>query len=166
MKDVPGWEGLYAITSCGKVWSYRSKRFLKTYWVNGYEKVTLCHNYKTKRYRINRLVLMTYNPVEGMENLHAAHIDGIKAHNWLNNLHWTTLLENMNEGSRNERIRKANSKPVYCEELGKVFESGVAAARELGIWQGGISNCCNGRVKSVGGYHFRFLNPDYVDAIS
>ena len=23
MKDIKGFEGLYAITSCGKVWSYR-----------------------------------------------------------------------------------------------------------------------------------------------
>lgn len=28
MKDIAGYEGLYAITSCGKVWSYKSKRFL------------------------------------------------------------------------------------------------------------------------------------------
>lgn len=29
MKDIKGYEGLYAITSCGKVWSYKSKKFLK-----------------------------------------------------------------------------------------------------------------------------------------
>lgn len=29
MKDIKGYEGLYAITSCGKVWSYRRKIFLK-----------------------------------------------------------------------------------------------------------------------------------------
>ena len=166
MKDIPGFEGLYAITSCGKVWSYKTKRFLKTYWVNGYEKVTLCHNYKKKRCRINRLVLMTYMPVEGSEDLQAAHIDGIKAHNWLNNLHWTTLLENMNEGGRNKKISDALSKPVYCEELNRVFKGGSAAARELGIRQAGISNCCRGKAKTAGGYHFRFVNPDYMDAIS
>ena len=27
-KDIKGYEGLYAITSCGKVWSYRRKKFL------------------------------------------------------------------------------------------------------------------------------------------
>ena len=31
MRDIKGYEGLYAITSCGKVWSYRSKKFLKPY---------------------------------------------------------------------------------------------------------------------------------------
>lgn len=27
MRDIPGYEGLYAITSCGKVWSYKRKIF-------------------------------------------------------------------------------------------------------------------------------------------
>ena len=29
MVDIKGYEGIYAITSCGKVWSYKAKRFLK-----------------------------------------------------------------------------------------------------------------------------------------
>jgi len=29
MKDIKGYEGLYAVTSCGRVWSYKSKKFLK-----------------------------------------------------------------------------------------------------------------------------------------
>ena len=28
MKDIPGYEEQYAITSCGRVWSYKSKNFL------------------------------------------------------------------------------------------------------------------------------------------
>ena len=29
MKDIKNYEGLYAITEDGQVWSYRSKKFLK-----------------------------------------------------------------------------------------------------------------------------------------
>ena len=29
IKDIKGYEGLYAITSCGKIYSYTSKKFLK-----------------------------------------------------------------------------------------------------------------------------------------
>lgn len=29
MRDVVGFEGLYGITSCGRVWSYKAKKFLK-----------------------------------------------------------------------------------------------------------------------------------------
>lgn len=28
MRDIVGFEGLYAITSCGKVWSYKSNKFM------------------------------------------------------------------------------------------------------------------------------------------
>ena len=28
MKDIPGFEREYAVTSCGKVWSHKSKKFL------------------------------------------------------------------------------------------------------------------------------------------
>lgn len=31
MKDIKGFEGLYAVTSCGKVWSHKRKIFLKSY---------------------------------------------------------------------------------------------------------------------------------------
>jgi hypothetical protein len=37
MRDIKGYEGLYAVTSCGKVWSYRRKKFLSPgYDSNGY----------------------------------------------------------------------------------------------------------------------------------
>jgi hypothetical protein len=29
MRDIQGYEGIYAVTSCGKVWSYKTKRFLR-----------------------------------------------------------------------------------------------------------------------------------------
>ena len=28
MRDIPGYEGRYAVTSCGKVWSYKRKIFM------------------------------------------------------------------------------------------------------------------------------------------
>ena len=48
MVDIKGYEGKYAITSCGKVWSYKTKRFLKTIKTRkGYEIVYL---YKDKSF--------------------------------------------------------------------------------------------------------------------
>lgn len=45
MKDIPGYEGLYAATSCGKIWSYRSNKFLKPFTTgSGYLSVELCRN--------------------------------------------------------------------------------------------------------------------------
>jgi hypothetical protein len=66
---------------------------------------------------------MTYNPVEGMENLDANHIDENKDHNWLSNLNWMTHKENLNHGTRNTRVAKSLAKPVRCVETGEVFDS-------------------------------------------
>ena len=57
MKDVVGYEGLYAVTSCGKVWSYKSERFLKP-WKrkDGYLQVGLHKDGEKKIYLVHRLV--------------------------------------------------------------------------------------------------------------
>jgi hypothetical protein len=34
MKDIIGFEGLYAITSCGRVWSYKRNKWVGG-WYNG-----------------------------------------------------------------------------------------------------------------------------------
>jgi hypothetical protein len=57
MRDIKGYEGLYAVTSCGKVWSYRSKKFLKPYDNGfGYLYVNLNNDGKKKQFKIHRLV--------------------------------------------------------------------------------------------------------------
>ena len=42
------------------------------------------------------------------------------------------------------------SKKVYCPELNKEFYSGREAGRQLNLDQSHISQCCNGKLKSVG----------------
>lgn len=79
-----------------------------------------------------------------------------KDNNSVSNLCWTTEKENSNHGTRNERISKANSIPVYCVELDKVFYGAREAAKELGISHSGIIRCCKGEYKSSHGYHFRY----------
>lgn len=50
MKDIKNYEGLYAVTSCGKVWSYRSQKFLKPATDgSGYLFVGLMKNGKVKK---------------------------------------------------------------------------------------------------------------------
>ena len=103
MRDVVGFEGLYAVTSCGKVWSYRSKKFLKPYIWRGYLKVDLYQNGKAKKCRINRLVAEAYIPnPEGKPQVN--HLDENKANNNVNNLIWATVKENINYGTRTQRM--------------------------------------------------------------
>ena len=160
MKDIKGYEGLYAVTSCGKVWSYRSKKFLKlgkNYW--GYKQAILSKNGKTKAFSVHRLVAEAYIPNPDNKP-QVNHKNEVKTDNYINNLEWVTHKENCNYGTHNERIseklKKVKCKPVLCVELNKVFESTLAAEAETGVSNSNISSVCNGRRKTAGGYHWQY----------
>lgn len=154
MKDIVGYEGLYAITSCGKVWSYRSNRFIQpSHDKDGYYRIMLVKDKQRKNHYVHRLVAMTYLPNPN-NYPQVNHIDEVKDHNWINNLEWCDAKYNCCYGNRN--VNK--SKPVYCVELDKAFSSQRAAAIELGLNSRSISKCCSGIYKSTGGYHWRLLN--------
>ena len=54
------------------------------------------------------------------------------------------------------KIGKANSKGVLCVETGMVFDSISDAEGECKVYN--IGNCCNGKRKSAGGYHWKFIS--------
>ena len=58
---------------------------------------------------------------------------------------------------------KSHKKSVYCEELDKIFESVQECSRQLGIPATSISKLCNGRGKTLKGYHLRYYN-DIINA--
>ena len=58
-----------------------------------------------------------------------------------------------------ENIKKAShKKPVYCEELNKIFESVQECSRQLGIPATNISKLCNGRGKTLKGYRLKYYD--------
>lgn len=93
MKDIAGYEGRYAITKGGKVYSYSRDNFMKPYKTNlGYLKVAL----DKKKYRVHRLVAITY--LDNNLNLpEVNHKNGIRDDNRLDNLEWCTRLQNMQD---------------------------------------------------------------------
>lgn len=152
MKDIKGYEGLYAITSCGKVWSYRSQKFLKPRNdKDGYLLVNLSNNGQRKTFKVHRLVADAYIPnKEEKETVN--HKDENKQNNCVNNLEWLTRTENNLYGTRIERTKKK----VYCIELDKEYNSITEAAREFNLSMGNLSSCLKGRQKTFGGYHWRY----------
>lgn len=160
MKDIKNYEGLYSVTSCGKVWSYKSKKFLKPRANrNGYLQVMLYKDGRGLNHYIHRLVAAAFidNPL-GLPEVN--HKDECKEHNYINNLEWISHKENNNHGSRNKRMGEAHRKPIYCVELDRVFESQAAACRELNINAGQLSGVLRGttRHKTAGGYHWKYYN--------
>ena len=158
MKDIIGFEGLYAITSCGRVWSYRNQKFLKSSDNGkGYQKVNL-HGAdgKIKQMYLHRMVAEAYipNPL-GLPQVN--HKDENKANNCINNLEWMTAKDNTNYGTGIQRQTNARKKPVLCIELNKEFDSATDAAIQLNLNKTHISKCCLGKQKTTGGYHWRFV---------
>ena len=148
MKNVVGYEGIYGITSCGKVWSYKRKKFL-TPGVNnkGYLYVNLCKDGKVKKYKIHRLVAEAYLP--NPNNLpQVDHIDGNKMHNYLNNLQWITNRDN---------CRKSNNKPILQYDLDGNFIREWECAYDVGKEVNtGIINCLKGRTKTAYGFIWKY----------
>ena len=149
MVDIKNYEGLYAITSCGKVWSYRSKKFLKPR-NNGYGYFIVSLYNKCnirKNYQIHRLVAEAYIP--NPNNYETVdHIDSNKTNNCIKNLQWM---------NRKENTIKANGMKIKCIETGMIFKSQSEAARYYSIPQPSISQAIRGKYHTAGNYHWEVI---------
>lgn len=103
MIDIKGYEGLYAVTKDGKVWSHRNKKFLKACEASGgYLLVQLCNKGHCKTFLVHRLVAEAYIP--NPDNLpFVNHKDENKQNPDASNLEWCTSLYNNNYGTRKSR---------------------------------------------------------------
>lgn len=119
MKDIEGYEGRYAITEDGKVWSYpkivkgghRGKWLKQTLDTDGYLTVHLFLGSRNKRIqaKVHRLVANAYLP--NPDNLPAVnHLNGNKADNRSENLEWTTHSENMAHAKANNFVAKETAR--------------------------------------------------------
>ena len=157
MKDIKNYEGLYGITSCGKVWSYRNKKFLEP-WDNGngYLLVTLCKDNQKKNYKIHRLVAEAYLP--NPENLpQINHKDENKANNCLQNLEWCDAKYNVNYGNCIERSSSKHKKAILQFTLDGEFIREWECASDVGKEvQSNICHCLKGKYKSAYGFVWKY----------
>ena len=147
MKDYTGYEGLYAVTSCDKVWSYKREKFLKPGNSRGYLIVNLYKDGKYRPFYIHRLVAQAYLP--NPDNLpQVNHKDECTTHNYLNNLEWVTAQEN---------IDFSQAKAIYCVELDKTFTGLSHASKALGLSRNALQCCFYRGRKTCGGYHWKYV---------
>ena len=100
MKDIVGFEGLYAITNDGRVWSYPKEAHnnLKGKWLsndksNRYHQVCLMKDGSKYKRTIHKLVATAF--CEGFDDsLQVNHIDGDKLNNNASNLEWVSASDN------------------------------------------------------------------------
>jgi hypothetical protein len=107
-KDVPGWEGLYAVSDLGRVKSlkrpmvspnpgityYKDKILRQQHVRNEYLRARLCRDGKVFNFLLHRLVGLSFIPNEkGYKEIN--HIDGCKHNNKKDNLEWCNRSQNI-----------------------------------------------------------------------
>ena len=126
-RDIKGFEGMYQVSSFGRVKScerhivnkgivqLKKERFLKTNpnKGNGYVLVVLCKDNKTHPKLVHRLVAEAFIPNPDNKPV-VDHIDTNKANNFVENLRWTTISENcLNELTRVHNSDSKKGHPGY-----------------------------------------------------
>lgn len=96
---VAGFEGLYSVSRCGRVYSHArygamSKWLRMTLDKNGYARVAFTRNNIAKTHKVHRVVALTFLP--NPNNLPCVnHINGIRNDNRVENLEWCTIKQNV-----------------------------------------------------------------------
>jgi len=125
-RGIPGFEGYYAISNCGRVKSRKGILKLQNNH-KGYPVVTLVvRPLKLKKtFTVHRLVANVYipNPEQKPE---VNHIDGVKTNNCISNLEWNTGSENCQHA-----IRTGLAKPPRGEDH---FRSLLVLNTQTGIF--------------------------------
>ena len=103
--DAKGYEGLYAVSTDGQIWSRRTQKLMHPALTNGYWRLELYDiNRKKVRVYVHRLIAETFIP--NPENKPTVnHINEIKTDNRVENLEWATYHEQNVHGTRTARVK-------------------------------------------------------------
>ena len=170
------YEGLYKVSNLGKILSLNYKNTGKAKLMNpskttdGYLQVCLSKNKEYKKCYVHRLVAETF--LENPENLpEVNHKDENKKNNFVflnedgtvnkekSNLEWKNHRDNLNHGTRNERIAKAKSKKVLQFSLsGDLIREwhSVGECGRNGFNKGAVAACCRGEKPQYKGFRWEY----------
>jgi len=125
--EIVGFEGLYAISSHGRVKSIKRRLIKKQSIKWEYYSINLWRNGNTWCKRVHRLVAEAFKP--NPENKpQVNHKDGNKLNNRASNLEWATRSENTVHSFKNGLQKKAKGE---LNAMAKIKESDVLEIRRL-----------------------------------
>lgn len=163
-RDAPGFEGVYEVSSLGRVRSLT--RQVRTFWgtrtvrgqiikskpgTNGYERVVLSVQRVAYTRNVHRMVCMAFNGPPPRGEPLACHRDGVKTHNTPENLYWGSNSDNMLDMVRHGSYRSANAAKTHCPSGHEYSESNTYIIPSTG---GRMCRVCKKR-QSLEHYHRR-----------
>lgn len=176
-KDIKGFEGLYQVSNLGRIKNSRTGKIINPYQNNNdYYLVSLSNKGVVFKKTVHRLMAEAFLP--NPDNLPCVnHKSECKTENfvWVNpdgtvdpdksNLEWCTYTYNNAYGSKPERISQKlingiSSKPILQLTLDgkfiKEYPSIKEAERQTDINNACICLCCNGKLKTAGGFRWEY----------
>lgn len=157
MKDIRGYEGRYAITKSGKVWSYLRGKWLaqtKNQRGKGYMTVQLWRDNHNKCCLVHMLVARAFIP-NPLKKRTVNHVDGDVENNRKSNLEWATHQEQQDHAwatgltnNHGERCGTAKLSNEEADEVKALYQRGgisqQALADRFGVNQSQVSRILSG----------------------
>lgn len=151
----------YRVSSYGRVYNINTKRLLRPSLSSGYQLVHLCDKGKVTSYCVHKLVFFSFHPdIEEEKGACIDHINGNKLNNCLTNLRQITNSENVQAAYYQQKTNLAVRQVEQCSLTGEhinSFPSIREASRVLSLDSSSISKCCRNKVRTVGGFIFKYL---------
>lgn len=181
-RSVVGYEGLYEVSSHGRVRSldrvivdkrgharFHEGKNIRTHRSKtGYMRVAISRDCKSYNTGIHRLVAQAF--VKNPNNYDQVnHLNEDKEDNHYTNLEWSSASHNVNWGTRNDRVAAKMEKPVIATRIsdGKEFYfKSIAEAKRMGHTPTRVSKS---KLKRYDGYYWRYADdaeyivPEFVD---
>ena len=161
----------YFVSSYGRLFNSYTGNYLPKnimYDKDKYINVTMTTIHGTDYHiMLHRLIMYSFNYIENCENLDVNHRDGIKYHNWIWNLEWTTHKENMQHALDNNLFKfgkqRKNTKLLDSQvrEICSLIDSGIPLKEIAKTYDAGDVNMKKTIYNIASGHCWSHISKDY-----
>lgn len=156
---VPDYDLKYQVSNLGNIRNKSGKILSQETTKNGYKRVTLSMNGKTKHHMVHRLVAICFLP--NPSNFPCVnHKDENKTNNNVNNIEWCTYSHNVNYGNRNYKIMSRSKKVAQMDFYGNILATYISvdfASKIMNVDPSNIYKCCRGEISYAYDFKWKYI---------